>query len=310
MKRRHTSSVLKEVVIEYSRSALIAALIVHTLSPIWQFCYQLWPYSDRSLFVVLTMVIHDTLYYACHYFMQMCEEHGWLQQYKIPRTKGQIPSTDLIQRTLKEAAFGHFVLQPVTLYLLYPYLVNNQESNDIDSLPSIFELTINYIYFMFINDLLFFLVHTLLHENRWLYAKVHKQHHMYSGSIGIAAEFAHPVEQILGNQLPVVLPVLYFKTHIWTWIIYVFWRLWRTYESHSGYSFAGTWLSKLGFLHGHMALYHDFHHSANLGNYNGPSHGVGDHLLSLITGRSYEEAWLKHCATTTFQPEVHKRWLS
>ncbi len=51
------------------------------------------------------------------------------------------------------------------------------------------------------------------------------------------------------------------------WWVYLFWRLWRTYEVHCGYSFKDTWLSRIGLLHSYGAIYHDFHHTHNAGNY-------------------------------------------
>mmetsp|Transcript_43491 Transcript_43491/g.85140 ORF Transcript_43491/g.85140 Transcript_43491/m.85140 type:complete len:302 (+) Transcript_43491:38-943(+) len=300
---RRTLVVVREAVTEYLRSGLFALAAWYVVLPFWAIVSVVWPYSTRSLFVVATMVIHDGLYYGFHFFFQLCEARGWLQQYKIPRTRGQIPSPELVSRAIKESLFGHFVLQPITLWVLYPYVTEH----DLVSSPA--AVVGKFIFFMFVNDFLFFLSHWYMHENKWLYSKVHKQHHLYSGSIGIAAEFAHPVEQILGNQLPLILPVFLLKTDCYSWCIYVFWRLWRTYEGHCGYSFAGTLPSRLGLLHGYSALFHDFHHSANVSNFTGPAHGLFDHFLGVFTGRPVQAPWLKHCRTTKFQPEAHKRWL-
>lgn len=42
---------------------------------------------------------------------------------------------------------------------------------------------------------LFYLTHRSLHHKS-LYARFHKQHHEYTGTIGFAAEYAHPFETV------------------------------------------------------------------------------------------------------------------
>lgn len=39
------------------------------------------------------------------------------------------------------------------------------------------------------------------------------QHHEFAGTIGIAAEYANPVEQIFANMLPTLGGVIFFPTH-------------------------------------------------------------------------------------------------
>ena len=51
---------------------------------------------------------------------------------------------------------------------------------------------------------------------------------------------------------------------LFIWIIY---RTEETYEAHSGYSFYNTFLHKIGLTHSTGALFHDFHHSRNFGNF-------------------------------------------
>jgi hypothetical protein len=51
------------------------------------------------------------------------------------------------------------------------------------------------------NDVFFYLSHRIVHHKS-IYGYVHKQHHTYTGTIGVAAEYASPIEQILSNQAP------------------------------------------------------------------------------------------------------------
>ena len=45
------------------------------------------------------------------------------------------------------------------------------------------------------------------------------------------------------------------------------WRLFATYERHSGMDFTHTALGKLGLMHGSGSRYHDNHHTVNKGNF-------------------------------------------
>jgi len=49
--------------------------------------------------------------------------------------------------------------------------------------------------------------------------------------------------------------------HVSVWFAWLFWRLFETYEAHSGYVF--PW------LHGYNTMYHDYHHTVNIGNFGG-----------------------------------------
>jgi hypothetical protein len=93
----------------------------------------------------------------------------------------------------------------------------------------------------------------MLHH-RWVYARVHKQHHMFNATVGIAAEFAHPIEDLLANLLPTLLGPLLCGAHLCVlsaWVTLrvtetagesttakvVFTSVCVTTEAHSGYEF-------------------------------------------------------------------------
>merc|ERR1712108_54344 len=91
--------------------------------------------------------------------------------------------------------------------------------------------------------------HWILHHRR-LYKHIHKKHHEWTASIALVAVYAHPVEHVVSNLLPVALGPLIVGSHpatMWLWFSIA---LLSTLNSHSGYH--------LPFLPSPEA--HDFHH--------------------------------------------------
>lgn len=123
---------------------------------------------------------------------------------------------------------------------------------------------------MFFDDMFFHFSHRLLHK-KWFYNHIHKIHHQHTMTIGLAGDYAHPLEYMLGNVLPVGLGMLILgeKMHLFTFIIWVTVIQAETADGHSGYEF--PW-SPYRLLPGATsAEYHDYHHSHNIGNYSSTS---------------------------------------
>ena len=86
-------------------------------------------------------------------------------------------------------------------------------------------------------------------------------------TVGIASNYAHPLEYFLGNLLPTVLGPLILddKIHRFTVLAWFVLRSASTIEHHSGYEFPWSPYSIIPFTTD--SEYHSFHHSSNVGNY-------------------------------------------
>jgi sterol desaturase/sphingolipid hydroxylase (fatty acid hydroxylase superfamily) len=78
--------------------------------------------------------------------------------------------------------------------------------------------------------------------------------------MAFAAQYAHPVEHIVANVAPIVLPLAYRHAHIITYCIYLGFSLLETAAAHSGYDF---------FQFPFTANAHDLHHEKFNVNYGG-----------------------------------------
>jgi sterol desaturase/sphingolipid hydroxylase (fatty acid hydroxylase superfamily) len=169
----------------------------------------------------------------------------------------------LFMRTLKSAALINFIISPTTLLLF-----GSTVKFDTSFKAPVFWETLKMLgFFILVEDFTFYWTHRLLHHP-WFYGRIHKQHHEYKTTISIAAEYAHPIEYLFGNSLPVALgPMLYGeeRVHLIVWVTWVFYRTVNTAEGHSGLDTPWSPFKIIPFCS--INAYHDFHHFRNLGNY-------------------------------------------
>jgi sterol desaturase/sphingolipid hydroxylase (fatty acid hydroxylase superfamily) len=109
-------------------------------------------------------------------------------------------------------------------------------------------------------------MHRFLHW-RVIYPYIHKIHHTYVTTIGIAAEYSHPLEYIFGALIPASLGglILGKNMHFCTFLIWGIVRIGETLDGHSGYEFSWSPYRLIPFST--SASYHAFHHSHNVGNF-------------------------------------------
>lgn len=90
------------------------------------------------------------------------------------------------------------------------------------ALPGASTLVRDAIVWMAVNEVMFFYSHRFLHLNKRMYAMVHKVHHKWTAPISFAAVYAHPLEVVFGNALPVLVGSLLCRSHIFTTAVWLF----------------------------------------------------------------------------------------
>jgi len=144
------------------------------------------------------------------------------------------PSAELVKKCLlKTILLDNIVIRVLLLWFLYPFLAQRLDAG-VD-VPTVATMAWQILASMLINNCctwaaaaamgamfacglshpvatcdlqphaslsaVFYWAHRVLHHRR-IYKYIHKQHHEFKATVGIAAEYAHPVESLLANAVP------------------------------------------------------------------------------------------------------------
>jgi len=206
------------------------------------------------LFVAFPFLLHQMLFWSYSLLLMLVDLNRFpsLYSYKIQKKIKVSPST--VKKCILRVLFNQFmVMLPIT-WLALPLMKQRMtlERLSLDHLPPWPIALLQLIGCVVIEEILFYYSHRLLHHPT-LYKQIHKIHHEFQAPIGMASEYAHPVEMLFSNILPVSLGPVIFHCHIlisWIWFSIA---VIGTISHHSGYKF--PWL-----IGSFDPTFHDYHH--------------------------------------------------
>jgi len=216
--------------------------------------------SEGNMITWGTLVAHEVLYFGSYLPFLIADFIPALHKYKVQYEK---PNTwNSYWRCLKYLVFVHFVVQWGMMLIFKPVMLQLglHVARPLPSWPTVIgTVLISFV----LEDAYFYAVHRLLHYGPF-YKYIHKKHHDFAAPIGIAAEYAHPVESMLLGLGTLVGPLLLTR-HLFTLWVWLAVRLYQTVEAHSGYNFPWNPTRFIPFWGG--AIFHDFHHETFTGNF-------------------------------------------
>lgn len=136
-----------------------------------------------------------------------------------------------VKEMLPLVLFNQLVVTPAMIYSLIEF---NGEPLTVES--SLFDvcraIAIYPVMIIILNET-FAIAHYILHKNKWLYRNVHAVHHRLWIPHPIGSIYAHPIEHILGNLLPVGLAIMLTGAQWWTTYLLILQVSYETVKGHT-----------------------------------------------------------------------------
>lgn len=210
--------------------------------------------SQRHFFVLALFLAHTATFYTQNTLYHIAGKlvPGALEPLRFQPNKRA--SSGLVAKAIALVSFYHFA-SPVMPWFLYDAAVARQPELFTGPVPGLGAIILQLAACYACTDCLFYWGHRILHIGP-LYRAIHKQHHEFTVSVGWAAEYAHPLEWLLCNVVPVMSGFVLLKLHFFMWVLWTGIAIMGTTAAHSGIWYPSL---ELG--------WHDFHHSHNKGNF-------------------------------------------
>jgi sterol desaturase/sphingolipid hydroxylase (fatty acid hydroxylase superfamily) len=221
----------------------------------------------RWLFAVGGSVLLATTFWVINGALLLASRSGGLDAWRIVVPQPP-PPPELVRECVRDALLGQIVVRPVLLYAAFPFFIHAGMQAEAAALPSCRDLLWQIFVCMQIDDALFYWIHRALHHYPLLYKHIHKQHHRFGHTVGLAVEYAHPVEDWLNAVATMAGPLL-LGCHMAVTLLYPTLKLAQSIDAHCGYDLPfplSVW-SAVEVMD--CAPAHSFHHSRNTGMYGG-----------------------------------------
>jgi 4-alpha-methyl-delta7-sterol-4alpha-methyl oxidase len=211
--------------------------------------------------MTLTLSLLAFLLFALPWTWLAWRDPVWARRFKVQQQPFSVRST--LPATLQRIAFNTLVVAAI-LTLAWPVLRLSGIHDG--ALPHWSTYAWQLTFFVLLDDFLYYWMHRLMHENKWLLKHVHSVHHQIRTPSAIAGNHFHWLELAMTAGLALVGPVL-LESHITVVYAWIILRQLEAADGHTGYNLPWDPLHWLPLYEG--AAYHDFHHARFKGNYAG-----------------------------------------
>ena len=144
----------------------------------------------------------------------------------------------------------------IGIYFFEDYIIS------LNSNITFLNIAIQLFVILLFDDTFFYFLHRLMHENKFIYAKIHKIHHRANSPIPIDYIYVHPFEWMSGFIGPFIGILILGGVSIYSFWLYLLVRNFHELAIHSGLK--TTFIKFPGYG---TNEHHDIHHAKRDGNY-------------------------------------------
>nr|XP_017028954.1 fatty acid hydroxylase domain-containing protein 2 [Drosophila kikkawai] len=206
-----------------------------------------------------TVVIFSVywLYAGLFTLMDITNRPRFLRKYKIQPGQNEPVDLGRLWSAVKVVLFNLTVVNMLTSWVFFELVFKSENSGDIRVLPTFRRALRDVAIFVVLEEVMFYYAHRLLHH-RSVYKYVHKKHHEWTAPIAAITLYAHPIEHIMANLLPVATSLALLGTHVALAYVIFGLAVVNSMSDHTGYSF--PWSAN-------SVRFHDYHHAKFNYNY-------------------------------------------
>ena len=184
---------------------------------------------------------------------------------KVGSNKQIQPNSDRNLKYLK-AHTPLFTINVLTLvfFVFIGFFFFKEYIIDMSTDLSIVTILMQLFLILIFDDTFFYFLHRMMHENKYIYSKIHKIHHRANSPIPIDYIYVHPLEWMSGFIGPFIGILCMGGVSIYTFWLYLFVRNFHEIGIHSGIKTSNIF-SFIPFYGTNE--HHDVHHAKRDGNY-------------------------------------------
>ncbi|XP_066474408.1 fatty acid hydroxylase domain-containing protein 2 isoform X2 [Tiliqua scincoides] len=217
----------------------------------WENLHYMLGGNDLVIYILGTTIIPSIVFWGFNGILMVADVTGkptFITRYRIQLGKNDPVDRDKLHSAIRTVLFNSYIINVAVAMLFWPIVKWRGEPCSLQ-LPTFHWLLVELSIFTVVEEILFYYSHRLVHHPL-LYKHIHKKHHEWTAPVGVVSLYAHPVEHVLSNLLPVLMGPVLLKSHITSTSVWLCLALLVTTISHCGYH--------LPFLP--SPEFHDFHH--------------------------------------------------